>query len=173
MSSLFSGLFGGNTQSSQGQNQSSSSNQAFPTLQNALGGQLANSGAASNQMANMLGLNGPSGQQTGFDNWRNSTGYQFGLNQGVDSITGNAATQGLLDSGSTLKAVDTFGQNYANTQYQNYLNPLQALLSSGNMAANILGGAGQVTQSSGSNSSNGFSGPQNGISPLIGGLLSK
>lgn len=177
MSSLFNGIFGGsNSQSSnQSQSQSNSYNQAYPTLSNALGGQLKNSGAASDQLANMLGLNGNAAQSTGFDNWRNSTGYQFGLNQGVGSIVGNAATSGLLNSGSTAKAVDTFGQNYANTQYQDYLSPLEALLSTGNSAAGILGNAGNVSNSTSnsSGSSTGFDGGKSGASGFLGSLLTK
>lgn len=173
MSSLFNGIFGGNNSSSQSTSQSNSYNQAYPQLSSAFQGQIKNSGAASDQIANMLGLNGPAGQQTGFDNWKNSTGYQFGLDQGVQGIVGNQATQGLLNSGSTAKAVDTFGQNYANTQYQNYLNPLEALLSSGNASAGVLANAGQTSNSTSNSNSNGFSGGQSGASGFLGSLLTK
>lgn len=120
-------------------------NQAYPYLQGALGGTVGNGGAAGNQIANMLGLNGGTAQNQGFTNWQNSTGYQFGKQQGMDSITGNAATSGLLNSGGTLKALNTYGQNYANTQYGNYTSQLQSLLGSGNQAAGVLGGAGNTS----------------------------
>lgn len=171
MSDIFSGIFGGATESGHNQSQGSTTNQAFPQLSSALGGQLKNSGAASDQIANMLGLNGPAGQQTGFDNWRNSTGYQFGLDQGVQGIVGNQATQGLLNSGSTAKAIDTFGQNYANTQYQNYLNPLEALLSTGNSAAGVLSSAGNVSQNTSSGDTSAFK--TNGAGGFLGSLLTK
>lgn len=155
-----SAIFGGSQQ------KTSSSNQAYPYLQGALSGTVGTGTGAGAQIANLLGLNGQQGQDQGFQDWRNSTGYQFGLDQGTQSITGNAATQGLLNSGSTLKALDTYGQNYANTQYQNYLNPLQSLLGSGINAASTIGGAGQV--SSGSQSSN-----NGGIGAAIGSILAK
>jgi hypothetical protein len=163
-----SSIFGGSQQ--QSQSTSSSSNQAYPYLQQALGGNVSNGSNAGNQLASMLGLNGTPAQATGFNNFRNSTGYQFGLNQGIQSITGNAATQGLLNSGSTLKALDTYGQNYANTQYGNYTSMLQNLLSGGNTSASVIGGAGNVynSQSTGSGSSNG-----GGIGGAIGSLLGK
>jgi hypothetical protein len=122
-------------------------------LSQALGGTVTQGASAGNQIANMLGLNGSQGQNQGFQNWQNSTGYQFGLNQGTHSITGNAAAQGLLGSGSTAKALDTYGQNYANTQYGNYTSQLQGLLNSGIQAGGTIGGAGQVSNSTGSGSS--------------------
>lgn len=173
-----SSLFGGSQQ--QQQSTSSSSNQAYPYLQGALSGTVSNGANAGNQLANMLGLNGAPGQATGFNNFRNSTGYQFGLNQGVGSITGNAATNGLLNSGATAKAVDTYGQNYANTQYGNYTGMLQQLLGSGIAGGGVIGSAGNTStqQSTGStNSSNGglFGSPSGGGGPLAlaGTLLGK
>jgi hypothetical protein len=152
--------------------QQSSTNQAYPYLQGALSGTVSNGTGAGNQIANMLGLNGTQSQNAGFQNWQNSTGYQFGLNQGTSAITGNAATQGLLNSGSTLKALDTYGQNYANTQYQDYLNPLQSLLGSGLQAGGVLAGAGNTSQ--GSSTGQGYNGGTGGLASAgIGSLLGK
>jgi hypothetical protein len=139
-------VFGG---PEEGTSQSSSTNQAFPLLSQSLSPQLGNATGGSNSLAALLGVGGdPAAQQQAFSNWRNSTGYQFGLDQGVNAITGNRAAKGILNSGGTAKAIDTFGQNYANTQYQNYLNPLQSLIQSGNQAGQVLGSAGTVMQSS-------------------------
>ena len=146
MGNILSDFFGGSQ--SQQSSKSNSYNQAYPYLQGALSPTVSNGTGASSQIANMLGLNGNQAQNQGFNNWKNSTGYQFGLNQGVQSIVGNAATQGLLNSGSTAKAVDTYGQNYANTQYQNYLNPLLSLMQGGTSAASVIGNAGNVYNSS-------------------------
>lgn len=157
-------IFGGSKQTQQ----QSSTNQAFPQLSSTLSGTIGTGGAAGSQIANLLGLNGAQGQNQGFQNFRDSTGYQFGLDQGTQSITGNAATQGLLNSGGTLKALDTYGQNYANTQFQNYLNPLQGLLSSGLQGAGVLAGAGNTSQ--GSSKSVTSSG---GVGGALGSLLAK
>ena len=153
-------LFGGSN------NSSASSNQAYPYLQGALGGTVTQGTGAGTQIANMLGLNGAPAQNQGFTNWQNSTGYQFGKQQGLDSITGNAATQGLLNSGGTLKALDTYGTNYANTQYGNYVNQLQGLLGSGLQGAGILSSAGNVSHSSGSSNTG-------GLGAFLGQLLAK
>lgn len=153
-------IFGGSQQSS------SSGNYAYPGLSTSLSPIIGNGVSSSNQLANLLGLNGAQGQNAAFDNWRNSTGYQFGLNQGMQSINGNAAAQGLLNSGSTAKALETYGQNYANTQYGNYFNQLSGLLGQGLQGAGVLAGAGQHSSSQGT-SNNG------GTGAAIGDLLAK
>ena len=161
-------IFGGSKQSS---NQSSvSNNQAFPQLQGDLTGGIQQGGRAGSLLGNLLGLGGGQAQTDGFNQFRNSTGYQFGKQQGMDSITGNAATQGLLNSGGTLKALeDTFGQNYADTQYGNYTGLLQNQQNAGLQGAGVLAGAGQQSMSNGS--SKGSS--TNGAGGFIGKLLTK
>lgn len=164
MGDIANSIFGG----SNSKQQSSSSNQAFPYLQGALGGTVGQGTGAGSQIASMLGLNGGAAQNQGFTNWQGSTGYQFGKQQGMDSITGSAATSGLLNSGGTLKALDTYGQNYANTKFGDYAGMLQQLLGSGLQGASILGNAGNVSQSSGASSES-----KGGPGAFIGSLLSK
>lgn len=157
MSSIF-GSPSQSNQSSQSQSQSSSQNLAYPMLSQALGGQITQGTQANGALGAMLGLGGDQAAQAqAFNNFKNSTGYQQGLTQGVNAITGSAATRGLLNSGSTAKAVDTYGQNYADSQYQNYTNLLQGLNSTGNQAAGIVGGTGQVSNSMANSASMGTS----------------
>jgi len=158
-----SSLFGSGSNAAAGG--TSQLNQAYPYLQGALSGNVSNGSGAGNQIADMLGLNGGPAQNQGFSNWQNSTGYQFGLNQGMQSINGNAATNGLLNSGGTLKALDTYGQNYANTQYGNYTNQLQQLLGAGNQSAGIIGSAGGTSTST--NNMFGSGGVPAGIGQLL------
>ena len=158
-------LFGSPSKSVQS-SVSSSSNLAFPQLQSSLTPSINTGVGAGNALSALLGIGGdPTAQNNAFSNFRNSTGYQFGLDQGSQAITGSNAAKGLLNSGATAKALSQFGQNYANTQYQNYLNPMMSLLQSGNQAAGVLAGAGQVSNSSSSGSS---TGEQKGnIGPLL------
>jgi hypothetical protein len=154
-----SSIFGGSNE------QRSSGNLAYQGLNTALTPQVNNSTSASNGLAALLGIGGdPAKQQQAFSNWRNSTGYQFGLDQGSQAITQNAASRGLLDSGATAKALQTYGTNYANTQYGNYFNQLQGLTNSGNQAAGVLANAGQVSQ--------GTSTSKPGIGAFLGQILS-
>lgn len=156
-------IFGGSSQESQ----SNSHNQAYPFLQGALGGTIGQGGQAGSAIANMLGLNGAASQDQGFNNFRNSTGYQFGMDQGMHAITGGAASKGLLNSGGTLKALQGFGQDYASSKYGDYMSQLQNLLGSGIAGAGVLSGAGNVSNST----SEGSSSP--GMGGFIGSLMGK
>lgn len=157
-----SSIFGGSA------SKSTSSNQNNQLLTNTFTPQMQTGVQGNTQMANMLGLNGAQGQNQAFQNWQNSTGYKFGLNQGIESINGNAATQGLMNSGATAKALETYGQNYANTQYGNYMNQLQNLVGNGNQAGQMLANSGQVQSSTGQGANGGIGGL---ISDGIGSIL--
>lgn len=110
-------------------------------------------GAAANTQnaeAQLLGT-APITDQTknGFNNYLNSTGYNFQRSQGSAALTGNASARGLRDSGSTAKALTTYGQNIAGQSFNNYLNNLgavnnqqQATANAGTAAAGQVGTAG-------------------------------
>lgn len=144
-------LMGGKDKSS---GNSSSSNQAYGMLSNQLGSTIGNTGTASSMMAQLLGA-APASQATtdAFNNYKNSTGYQFQLGQGMDAINGNAAAKGLLQSGATAKALDSYGQNLASTTFGNYLNQLQGVANTGLQAAQTVGATGQTTNSTQSSKS--------------------
>ncbi len=55
------------------------------------------------------------------EEFRNSPGYQFQLEQGQRAIDGSAAARGNLFSGATLKAQQQFGQGLADQSYQSFL----------------------------------------------------
>lgn len=80
----------------------------------------------------LLGL--PGGNSDAIDLFRRSPGYTAGLNAGRDAITGSAAAGGRLFSGGTVKALDRFGQNYADQQFGNYYDRLSGLSGAGNTA---------------------------------------
>jgi hypothetical protein len=107
---------------------------------------IVNSGTSANTAeANLLGLNGPAGSAAAapaFNNYLNSTGYNFQLGQGQKAITGSAAAKGLLNSGDTAKALTTFGQNSASTAFDNYLNTLGGVTNQGLTASGQIGTAG-------------------------------
>lgn len=153
--------FSSSKQSSQGTSQqtSTSSNQAYPFLNSALGSQVSNVGAGSNAIRALLGLDGGAAQTQGFDNFRNSSGYDFIRDQGVQGIEGSQAAKGMLNSGSTLKAITGYSSNLANNFLSQYLQQLQGLSQTGLSAANVIGGAGQTSSSQGTsnNSSTGKS----------------
>ena len=99
--------------------------------------------AAATELQGFLGLGGsPAASQAALSTYLNSTGYQFNKNEGVSAITGNKAASGLLDSGSTLKALDQFGTGLADQYGQQYATNLEGVSNTGVGAVNALTGAG-------------------------------
>ena len=83
----------------------------------------------------LLGLNGPDAAKTAMDRFQTSPGYQFQMEQGLRGIDAGAASKGILRSGATLKAEETFGQGLANQDFTNYYNRLYNMAGQGLTAA--------------------------------------
>lgn len=144
--------------------QSTSSNQAYPQLNQQLTPQVNSGVGASTDLAALLGVGGdPAAQAQAFQTFRDSTGYQQQLQAGSQAITGNNASKGLLNSGATAKALQGYGQGLADQSFQSYLNPLQNLMTGGTQAAGVISGAGQQSQSTGNTT-----GAKKGIGGLLG-----
>lgn len=79
----------------------------------------------------------PGSAGNAFNNYLNSTGYQFQLGQGQDAIASSAAARGLLNSGATAKALTKFGQNLASTTFNNYLSQLGGIGTAGQNAGTL------------------------------------
>lgn len=145
-----SSLFGGS--------KSSSKNVNNDLIKSDFGSTAGQTGGVSGMLASLLGLGGGPAQDQGFQNFRNNTGYQFGLDQGSQAITGNAAAHGLLNSGSTLKSLDKFGQDYGASKYNDYLSQLFNLGHLGLGAGGLIAQTGQKSQSSSKPGLGGFVG---------------
>lgn len=99
--------------------------------------------AAGDELNGFLGLGGdPAATQTAFNNYLNSTGYQFNLNQGLDAVNQSKASQGMFNSGSTLQALDSYATGEANQYGQQYASDLQGVSTEGANSANALAGTG-------------------------------
>lgn len=138
---------------------SSSKNLAYPEINQDFGGWAAPATGAVGQMADLLGV-GPNGG--GFQSYLGKSGYDWVRDQGSKAITGNNAARGLLNSGSTLKALDTYGQNLGNTYLGNYLGQLGDLSKLGLGAGNLITQAGQVSKGTGATQ---------GLGQIIGSAL--
>lgn len=138
-----------------------------------------NGTSANDAQAQLLGL-APmtSGTQNGFDKYLGSTGYNFQLDSGSRAITGNDASKGLLNSGATAKALDTFGQNLGSSYFNNYLTQVgnvsgQGLTASGQIgSAGTTGGnaAGQQTAAGANSMASGITGATGILSSFMGGM---
>jgi hypothetical protein len=135
-------LFGGSDSSS------SSSNQSYDYLKEALSGYVSGGSESMSTLTNAL--NGGSGATQSYDAYKNSTGYANQLKTGEQAVTGSAASKGFLNSGSTAKALTKYGQNLADTSYNNYLTQLGTAAGLGTDAAKTVASAGQTSTSSSS-----------------------
>ena len=152
MGKVFQGIFGGEKQKASSQNQAYGAlNQAFSPLF----GQAANGANALTALLN--------GDSSGFNTYKNMTGFDAAMQAGSRGITGNAAANGLLRSGSTGKALVNYSNQMQNQSYQDYFNNLLGQAGLGFQAGNLVSGAGQTSQSSGSK--------KPGISKFLGAAL--
>lgn len=133
-------------------------------------------GAGANQQI-LDALSGGAGAQNAFQQFQGSTGFQSQLAAGSQAITGNQAASGLLQSGSTLKRLNTFGQDLAQTGFSNFLGQLGGVANRGlagaQGAASALTGTGvQAAQAQGQGASafqSGLGAAGQGLIKLIGG----
>jgi len=86
-----------------------------------------------------------------FDQFRNSTGYQFRLGEGMDAVNSGYAGAGTLKSGAAMKAINEYGQNFASNEFGNYFNMLGGQANKGLTAASAQAG---VSTSLGNNLAN-------------------
>ena len=108
-----------------------------------------NNGMASNtqvgaQQNPTMPAQGQTAQQAAegaFDTFRNSTGYQFRLGEGMDGVTSAYAGIGGLQSGAAMRGINEYGQNFASNEFGNYMNALGGQQAVG--AASSLAGVGQ------------------------------
>lgn len=88
----------------------------------------------------------------GMSDYQADPGYAFRLKEGMKALDAQAASRGGLISGAALKAANRYGQDYASNEYTNAFNryqtnrsnqlqPLQALMGTGQTATNQTGAA--------------------------------
>lgn len=131
---------------------SSSSNQAYGDISGALKPTLGGTANVFNSIGNELA--------GGFDAFKDKSGFNFQLNKGTRDIAGGAAARGLLNSGSTSKALAKYETDLGSQSYGNFFNNLLQALQGGSSLASILAGAGQTSTSKG------------GSGGIVGGLTS-
>lgn len=78
-----------------------------------------------------------------FDNYRNSTGYQFRTNEGVRALDAAASAGGVRNSGAAQKSLMNYGQNIASGEFNNYLALLANQQGVGLSGASAQAGVGQ------------------------------
>jgi hypothetical protein len=104
---------------------------------------------ANADQADLLGLNGQAAADAAMAKFQQSPGYAWQMQQGERAVDAGAASRGILRSGATIKAEDTFGQGLANQDFGNYWNRLQqlsgaGLTAAGGIASAATGGAANI-----------------------------
>jgi hypothetical protein len=97
--------------------------------------------AAGGYVNDLLGIGGdPAASKAAFDRFRDSSGYQFQLSEGLGAVNSNAYAKGMGQSGATYKALQNRGAALADSSLQGYLGNLQNVSSQGTQAAGALAG---------------------------------
>ena len=145
-------IFGGSKQKST----STSSNKAYDQQNQTFSPVTNLTGSSANAMSALL-----NGDTSGFNAFKDATGFNALTEQGSRGITGNAAAGGLLRSGGTGKALQNYGQAMNSQFADNYFSKLLSQAQLGLGAGNLIAGAGQTSNSTSSSKSK----------PGLGGLL--
>ncbi len=106
---------------------------------------------ANSALSGLLGIGGnPAASQSAFNNYLNSTNYQFQLGQGLQGV--QYANAPSFNSGGTAKALNNYAQGMAGSALSGYEGLLQGQASQGASSASALGALG--TQYAGQQSQN-------------------
>lgn len=110
-------------------------------LRDAYGGFVDQGRDAGALQAGLLGIGDSAASNAAFQRYLDSTGYQFELGQGQNSIASSAAARGGLNSGATLRALQRYGQGLAGQRFDNYLNNLNGITDRGFRAGGAIADA--------------------------------
>lgn len=125
---------------------STPTNQSYGMLSSAYSPTIATGNNSTNFLAGLLGVPGgdAAGANAGFEGYKDQAGYAPALAELQKGVTGGAAAQGLLNSGSTQKALLKTGANLDQSMFGNYLQSLAGLSGLGLQAGSTVAGAGGV-----------------------------
>lgn len=144
-------IFGGS------KSKSTSSNRAYEDVNQQINPLLSHAKTGADAYQRML-----SGDTTGFDAFKEGTGFNFDLERGFDGINSNSASRRILKSGASAKALQSFGSNLQNTYANNYMDRLYNQANLGfNAASTLTNAGGTATQTSTSSP---------GLGGFIGGI---
>lgn len=98
-------------------------------------------------IAGLLGTGGDAqASNVAFDTFKNSTGYQTNLREGLNATVANNAARGTFQSGATAKALQDRGVNLNSAYLQQFLQNLSGQSNTGTAAKGAIAGS-NVTMS--------------------------
>lgn len=129
---------------------SSSVNVNNDLIKSTYGGTMGAGTGATNYLSALLtGQGDTAGANAGYQNYLQNAGYAPAMRQLSQSVTGQGAAAGILNSGTTAKALQTRGTELNQQFYNNYLQNLTGLSNIGLNAGQLVAGAGQTSKSTG------------------------
>jgi len=156
---LFSKIFGGSkaTETSS----SESYNKAFEPISTAFSPLLGYANQGAQNVSNFL-----SGDMSGFNNFRDNSGFSFLLDRGLEGVDSSMGARRLLQSGATLKGLENYSAGLNQTFADKYLQNQLSLAGLGTSAAQAMTGAGQYSTSQGESLSKSYT----GIADFLGNI---
>ena len=139
-------------------------------LKGAYGSTISQGTGANNFLSALLtGQGDVAGANAGYQGYLQQAGYAPALRQLSQSVTGQGAASGLLNSGATAKALQTRGAELNQGFYNNYLQQLAGLSGLGLQAGGLLANTGQKSTST---SKGGGPSTFGSIASAVGGIAS-
>jgi hypothetical protein len=126
-----------------GGSKSKTSNKAYDGINQAFSPLYGQAATGANSLQRLL-----SGDSTGLDAYKDSTGFDWAAETGSRGITGNQAANGVLRSGGTGRRLVEFGEGLQNQYAQSYMDRLLQQAGLGFSAAGATTGAGGTSKSS-------------------------
>lgn len=105
-----------------------------------------NEGRAMPMSGGTPGTNGTDGRaaaENAFNQFRNSTGYDFRVKQGMNAVNSGYAGAGTIKSGAAIKGANDYGQGMATQEFGNYLGALGNQQALGMQAGSAIAGVSQ------------------------------
>lgn len=147
---------------------SSSTNVNNDLIKSTYGSTMGQGVTGNNFLSALLTGQGDTGAaNAGYNNYLQMAGYAPAMRQLSQGITGQGAAAGILNSGSTAKALQTRGTELNQSFYNNYLQQLAGLSGLGLQAGGLVANAGQQSKSTGAQASTAGT-----IASTIGGIAS-
>ena len=125
-------IFGGSKQKS--------GNKAYEDIKRAYSPMMGQAATGANALAGLLG-----GDASGFNAYKKATGFDDLLSYGLRGVTGSAAANSLLRSGSTQKRMLDYANMLQNQSIGQYTGMAQGLGQLGLGAGQLVSGAGQYS----------------------------
>ena len=145
------GIASGKGASKAAQIQAQASEQQTAALQNMYNQNVAratptfdNGSAAQSRIQTLLGLSGGDGSNAQAD-LAATPGYQYAMNQSLNSVNANAYAMGLGNSGAALKSLQSNANGLATQNYNNYVGQLSGVADRGVQAMNGINQQGNLT----------------------------